>query len=170
MRNGSIKKVKKRGNVEEPSKDRSGKDDKKRTRTLNAFATTVNPIGRENIGIVEGTKPKENCPNQVAANNGGQCRGNQGNQARGRAFMLGAKEARQDPNILKGLEPNDLGFRFEIEIASGQLVEIDKVIKGYKLEIEVRIPLSDDNVLRVIGERPEEKARLLMSAKASDKK
>ncbi|GKA20839.1 putative reverse transcriptase domain-containing protein, partial [Tanacetum coccineum] len=35
-----------------------------------------------------------------------------------------------------GLEPNDLGFRYEIEIASGQLVEIDKVIKGCKLEIE----------------------------------
>ncbi|GKF57023.1 putative reverse transcriptase domain-containing protein [Tanacetum coccineum] len=81
--------------------------------------------------------------------------------------MLGAEEARQDPNIvtgmftlnnrfattlfdsgadysfvsttfipLLGLEPNDLGFRYEIEIASGQLVEIDKVIKGCKLEIE----------------------------------
>ncbi|GJS55963.1 putative reverse transcriptase domain-containing protein [Tanacetum coccineum] len=153
--------------------------------------------------------------------------------------MLGAEEARQDPNIvtgtftlndhfattlfdsgadysfvsttfipLLGLEPSDLGFRYEIEIASGQLVEIDKVIKGCKLEIEghvfdidlipfghgsfdmiigmdwlsnykaeiicyekvVRIPLSDGKVLRVVGERPEEKARLLMSAKASDKK
>ncbi|GJY09301.1 putative reverse transcriptase domain-containing protein [Tanacetum coccineum] len=81
--------------------------------------------------------------------------------------MLGAEEARQDPNIvtgtftlndhfattlfdsgadysfvsttfipLLGLEPSDLGFRYEIEIASGQLVEIDKVIKGCKLEIE----------------------------------
>ncbi|GJR53850.1 reverse transcriptase domain-containing protein [Tanacetum coccineum] len=37
---------------------------------------------------------------------------------------------------LLGIEPNDLGFSFEIEIASGQLVEIDKVIKGCKLEIE----------------------------------
>ncbi|GJX20245.1 putative ribonuclease H-like domain-containing protein, partial [Tanacetum coccineum] len=34
----------------------------------------------------------------------------------------------------------------------------------------VRIPLLDDKVLRVLGERPEENARLLMSAKASDKK
>ncbi|GJU43888.1 putative reverse transcriptase domain-containing protein [Tanacetum coccineum] len=34
------------------------------------------------------------------------------------------------------LEPSDLGFRYEIEIASGQLVEIDKVIKGCKLEIK----------------------------------
>ncbi|GKG24683.1 hypothetical protein Tco_0395311, partial [Tanacetum coccineum] len=33
VRNGSIKKVEKRGNVGEPSKDRSGRDDNKRTRT-----------------------------------------------------------------------------------------------------------------------------------------
>ncbi|GJX14167.1 reverse transcriptase domain-containing protein [Tanacetum coccineum] len=49
-RNGSIKKVEKRGNVGEPSKDRSGREDNKRTRTGNAFATTVNPVGRENMG------------------------------------------------------------------------------------------------------------------------
>ncbi|GKA86364.1 putative reverse transcriptase domain-containing protein, partial [Tanacetum coccineum] len=109
---------------------------------------------------------------------------------------------------LLGLEPSELSFKYEIEIASGQLVEIDKVIKGCKLEIEghvfdidlipfghgsfdviigmdwlsnykaeiichekvVRIPLPDGKVLRVVGERPDEKARLLMSAKASDKK
>nr|GEY89318.1 putative reverse transcriptase domain-containing protein [Tanacetum cinerariifolium] len=105
--------------------------------------------------------PKRNRPNQVAANNGGQGRRNQGNQARGMAFMLGAKEARKDPNIVTGLKPSELRFRYEIEIASEQLVEIDKV---------VRIPLSDGKVLRVIGERPKEKVRLLMSTKASDKK
>ncbi|GJU34697.1 putative reverse transcriptase domain-containing protein [Tanacetum coccineum] len=306
--NGSIKKVEKRGNVGETSKDKNGRDDNKRTRTVNAFATTVNLVGRENMGtwskcttcnsyhaprgpcrtyfncnrpghlakdcngvprnvnpvntrnpadracyecgstdhvrsacprLNRAQEPEGNHPNQVAANNGGQGRRNQGNQARGRAFMLGAEEARQDPNIvtgtftlnnhfattlfdsgadysfvsttfipLLGLEPSDLGFRYEIEIASGQLVEIDKVIKGCKLEIEghvfdidlipfghgsfdviigmdwlsnykaeiichekvVRIPLPDGKVLRVVGERPEEKARLLMSAKASDKK
>ncbi|GJW41334.1 reverse transcriptase domain-containing protein [Tanacetum coccineum] len=50
VRNGSIKKVKKRGNVGETSKDKNGRDDNKRTRTGNVFATTVNPIGRENMG------------------------------------------------------------------------------------------------------------------------
>ncbi|GKF17329.1 hypothetical protein Tco_0062247, partial [Tanacetum coccineum] len=50
MRNGSIKKVKKRGSAGEPSKDRSGRDDNKRTRTLNDFATTINPVGRESTG------------------------------------------------------------------------------------------------------------------------
>ncbi|GJT79927.1 putative reverse transcriptase domain-containing protein [Tanacetum coccineum] len=258
VRNGTIKKVEKRGNVGEPSKDRNGRDDNKRTRTVNAFATTMNPVGRENMGTwpkcttcnsyyapsgpchtcynynrpgylvkdcrsvsrnvnpvnarnppvmacyecdrtnhvrpacprwnrVQG--PGGNGPNQVVANNEGQGHGNQGNQAR-------------------GLEPNYLGFKYEIEIASGQLVEIDKVIKGCKLEIEgyifdidlipfghgsfdviigmdwlsnfkaeiifhekvVRIPLPDGKVLRVVGERPDEKARLLMSSKASDKK
>ncbi|GKE28684.1 reverse transcriptase domain-containing protein, partial [Tanacetum coccineum] len=48
VRNGSIKKVEKRGNMGEPSKDRNGRDDNKRTRTRKYFATTANPIGREN--------------------------------------------------------------------------------------------------------------------------
>ncbi|GKB52271.1 putative reverse transcriptase domain-containing protein [Tanacetum coccineum] len=109
---------------------------------------------------------------------------------------------------LLGIEPSELGFRYEIKIASGQLVEIDKVIKGCKLEIEghvfgidlipfrhgsfdviivmdwlskhkakiichekvVRIPLIDGKVLRVLGERPKEKVRLLTSTNASDNK
>nr|GEU41390.1 hypothetical protein [Tanacetum cinerariifolium] len=80
--------------------------------------------------------PEGNRPNQVVANNGGQGRGNQGNHARGRGFILGAEEARQDPNIMTGIEPSEIGFKYEIEIASGQLVEIDKVIKNCKTEIE----------------------------------
>ncbi|GJW58106.1 putative reverse transcriptase domain-containing protein [Tanacetum coccineum] len=112
-------------------------------------------------------RPGGNCPNQVVANNWGQGRGNNDNQVRGRAFMLGAEEARHDPNImtgtftlndhyattlfdsgaeysfvsttfipLLGIEPSELGLSYEIEIASGQLVKIDKVIRGCKLEIE----------------------------------
>ncbi|GJT92951.1 putative reverse transcriptase domain-containing protein [Tanacetum coccineum] len=132
------------------------RDDNKRTRTGNAFATTANLVGKENTGtwpkvcyecgstdhvrtacprLKRAQGPKENRPNQVAANNGGPDCETKGNQARGRAFMLGAEEARQDPNI-----------------------------------ITVRIPLPDGKVLRVVGERPKEKARSLMSAKASDKK
>ncbi|GJX30249.1 putative reverse transcriptase domain-containing protein [Tanacetum coccineum] len=161
VRNGTIKKVEKRGNVGEPRKDRNEKDDNKRTKTVNAFATTVNPVRRENTGYLAQVILQKDCrsvsrnvnhvnarnppvracyecgstdhvrpacprwnrvqgpggnrPNQVVANNKGQGRGNQGNQA-------------------MGLEPSDLGFKYEIEIASGQLVEIDKVIKGCKLE------------------------------------
>nr|GFA25142.1 hypothetical protein [Tanacetum cinerariifolium] len=160
VRNGSIKKVEKRENVGEPNKDKNGRDDNKRTRTENIFATTVNPVGRENadawpkcatcnsyhaprgpcrtcfnynrlghlakdcIGMPRNVNPintrnppvracyecgstdhvrpacprlnrdqgpKGDRPNQVTANNGGQGRGN---QARGRAFILGAEEAR----------------------------------------------------------------------------
>ncbi|GKD86888.1 hypothetical protein Tco_1358042, partial [Tanacetum coccineum] len=48
VRNGSIKKVEKRRNVGKPSKDKNGRDDNKRTRTENTFATIVNLVGREN--------------------------------------------------------------------------------------------------------------------------
>ncbi|GJV62575.1 putative reverse transcriptase domain-containing protein [Tanacetum coccineum] len=151
--------------------------------------------------------------------NRGQGRRNQRDQARGREFMLGAKKARQDPNIMMGtftlnnhyattlfdsgadysfvsttftplldIEPSDLGFSYEIEIANRQLVDIDKVIRGCKLEIEgmdwlsghkaeiichekvVRIQLLDDKVLRVLGEKPKENIRQLMSVKAKEKK
>ncbi|GJW27033.1 putative reverse transcriptase domain-containing protein [Tanacetum coccineum] len=280
IRNVSIKKnPKKRGNGGEPSKDRNVRDDNMRTRAGNAFATTKNPVRRENTSttpkcttcnfhhppetpcrtcfncncprhfakdcrvvprnVKSGSEARGNHQNQVMAVNGGQGRGNKGNQACGRSFILGGEEARQDPNIMAGtftlnnhyattlidsgadysfvsttfipilgIEPSDLGFSYEIKIASGQLVQIDKVIKGCKLEIEghefdiklipfesgsfdviigmdwlsnhkakiichekvVRIPLADDKVLRVIGERPEEKMRHLVSAKAKEQK
>ncbi|GJZ01182.1 hypothetical protein Tco_0519143 [Tanacetum coccineum] len=43
VRNGSIKKVEKIGNVGELSKDKNGRDDNKRNRNGNAFATTQKP-------------------------------------------------------------------------------------------------------------------------------
>ncbi|GJX95803.1 putative reverse transcriptase domain-containing protein [Tanacetum coccineum] len=198
IRNRSIKKnPEKRGSGGEPSKDRNGRDDNKRTRTGNAIATTTNHVRRENTG----TEPKYttcnfyhppeapcrtclNCnrpghlakdcrvmsrnvnpvnarnpaaahgacfecggtdhykspcprlnraqgpgvshPNQPLDIVGGQGHGNNNNQACGRAFMLGAEEALQNPNIVTGIEPSDLGFSYKIKIASEQLVEIDK--------------------------------------------
>nr|GFB55711.1 hypothetical protein [Tanacetum cinerariifolium] len=106
------------------------------------------------------------------------------------------------------IKPSDFGFSYEIEIASRQLVEIDTVIKGCKLEINghvfdinlipfrsesfdviiridwlsnhkaeiichekvVRITLLDGKVLRVLGEKPKEKVRHLMSAKTKGHK
>ncbi|GKB66551.1 hypothetical protein Tco_0927963 [Tanacetum coccineum] len=67
------------------------------------------------------------------------------------------------------IEPSELGFRYEIEKASGQLAEIDKAEIIYHEKV-VRIPLPDGKVLRVLGERSEEKARFFMGAKAGDKK
>nr|GEX81697.1 reverse transcriptase domain-containing protein [Tanacetum cinerariifolium] len=136
--------------------DRNRRDDNKRTRTGNDFATTTNPVKRENTGatpkcttcnfyhppeapscprlnLAQG--PRVNRPTQTFAINGGQGPGNKDNQARGREFMLGVEKAHQDPNIMT-----------------------------------VRIPLLDGKVLRVLGERPKEKPRHLMSAKAKEHK
>ncbi|GJX87056.1 putative reverse transcriptase domain-containing protein [Tanacetum coccineum] len=56
---------------------------------------------------------------------------------------------------------------YEIKIASGQLVEIDKreIICHEKV---ARIPLPDGKVLRVVEERPEEKARFFMGVKKQE--
>nr|GEV14856.1 hypothetical protein [Tanacetum cinerariifolium] len=265
--------------------ERNVRDENKRNRTRNAFATTTNLVRREYNGTIPKCvscnlhhppkmpcracfnygRPRHmakdyrvaprmvnplNARNQTAAPGAfyecrrtnhfkATCPRNKGNQARGRAFMQGAEEARQDPNIVTGtftlndhyattlfdssadysfvsttfipmlgIEPSELGFSYEIETASGQLVEINKVIRGCKLEIKghmfdinlipfgsgsfdviigmdwlsnhkakiichekvVRIPLQDGQVLRVIGERPKEKMRHLMSAKAKGEK
>ncbi|GJR68169.1 putative reverse transcriptase domain-containing protein [Tanacetum coccineum] len=268
MKNGSIKKVEKRGNVGETIKEKNSRDDNKRTKTGNVFATTVNPVGRENMCTWSKCTtcnsyhaPSGPCRTCFNCNRPGHlaqdCRGvprnvnpvnarnltvracyecgstDHGIMLKSKGSSLGISnivtgtftlndhfattlfDSGADYSFvsttfmpLLGLEPSDLGFRYEIEIASGQLVEINKVIKGCKLEIEgyvfdidlipfghesfdviigmdwlsnykaeiichekvVRIPLPDGKVLRVVGERPEEKARLLMSAKASDKK
>ncbi|GJZ90365.1 putative reverse transcriptase domain-containing protein [Tanacetum coccineum] len=174
IRNGSLKKnPEKRGNSGEPNRDRNVKDDYKRIRIGNTFATTANPVRREYTGATpkcancnlhhspelpcracfncnrlrhlakdcrvvprmlnpvnarnptvshgvcfecggtdhfkaacprldQAQRPGEKRTNQAMANNGGQGHGNNDNQARGRAFMLGAKEARQNPNIVTG--------------------------------------------------------------------
>ncbi|GJV93352.1 hypothetical protein Tco_1541165 [Tanacetum coccineum] len=146
VRNGSIKKVEKRGNVGEPSRDRSRRDDNKRTRTIMLLILL---LACPRLNRAQG--PEENHPNQVAANNGGQGRGNQGNQTRGRAFMLGSKEARQDHNIVTCM---DWLSNYKAEIICHEKV--------------VRIPLPDGNVLRVLGESPGEKARFLMCVKKQE--
>nr|GEY75487.1 reverse transcriptase domain-containing protein [Tanacetum cinerariifolium] len=167
----SVKKVEKRGNVGGPSKDRNEKDDNKRTRTVNAFATTVNPAGRENTWHEARKKIIQIKLLQITRVKVVETKRN---QARGRAFMLGAEEDRQDPNIMTGIEPSDLGFKYEIEIASEQLVEINKVIKGCKLEIEGHvfdidsIPFGHRNFDVIIGERPEEKVRFFMGVKKQE--
>ncbi|GJY92700.1 putative reverse transcriptase domain-containing protein [Tanacetum coccineum] len=216
LRNWSIKKnPEKRGNEGEPSKDRNGMDDNKRTRTGNAFATTANPVRREytgttpkcttcnyhhppeapcrtcfnynrpghfakdcrvvprNVNPINAINPtpkacyecgstdhvKASCPrlnqaqrpggnhqNQVVAVNRGQGRRNNGTSFISTTFIP-----------LLGIKPNELGFIYEIEIASEQLVEIDKVIKGCKLEIEGHvfdinlIPFGSGNFYMIIG-------------------
>nr|GEX47638.1 hypothetical protein [Tanacetum cinerariifolium] len=261
------------------SKGNNGRDDNKRTGTGNVFATTVNPVGRENAGAwpkcttcnsyhapgvtclicfncnrlghlakdsrgvprnmnhVNARNPPGRACYECGSTDHGSGSWKQREPARGRAFMLEAEEARQDPNImtgtftlndhfgttlfdssadysfvsttfipLLGIEPSDLGFRYKIELTSGQLAVINKVIKGCKLQIKghvfdidlitfghgsfdviigmdwlsnykaeiichekvVRIPLPNENVLRVFGERPNEKAIFLMGVKKQE--
>ncbi|GKC25110.1 putative reverse transcriptase domain-containing protein, partial [Tanacetum coccineum] len=213
IRNGSIKKVEKRGNVGEPSKDKNGRYDNKITRTGNAFATTSNPIGRENTGVwpkcticnsyhaPEG--PCYTCFNYnrlgyLAKDYRSVLRNVNLVNARNPTFRacyecgstyhvrpscprlnkgihVGSRGSSPGPNIVTGIEPSELGFRYEIKIASGQLVEIDKVIKACKLEIESHvfdinlIPFGHGSFDVIIGEKPEEKMRQLKSTKAKEK-
>nr|GEW33594.1 hypothetical protein [Tanacetum cinerariifolium] len=277
---GMVTNHEKRGNGGEPSKDRNVRDDNKRIRTINAFATTTKLAERENtdtipkcttcnthrlpeapchtcfncncschfakdcrvvlrnVNLINARNPtaracyecgsanhiKSACPRLNQAQGPG---GNRPNQAlaNNRVRVVETKRTRQEATTLfdsgahysfvftnfiplLDIEPSDLGFNYKIKIASGQLVEINKVIKCSKLEIDghvfdinlipfgsgrfdviigmdwlsdhkaeiicpekvVRIPLLDGEVLRVLREKPKEKIRQLMSAKAKEKK
>ncbi|GJU20861.1 putative reverse transcriptase domain-containing protein [Tanacetum coccineum] len=142
VRNGSIKKIEKRRNVGEPSKDKNGRDVNKRTRTEILLTYYRNPVGRENTG-----------------------RGNQGNQARDRAFMLGAEEARQDPNIVTGT------VCFVRENVYTVNVIRYRTRNDFSSRMDTRFWTARDQEGHAdLSRDREEKARLLMSAKASDKK
>ncbi|GJT65123.1 putative reverse transcriptase domain-containing protein [Tanacetum coccineum] len=191
IRNGSIKKnPEKRGNEGEPSKDRNVRDDNKRTRTRNAFATTLNPVrggytgtapnvttcsytihlkipyricfncnckeifvkdcrrGARNVKPNQCRKPSARTVKSVVQYriSGQLCpRLNQaqrpGETLRTKSWLLMGVQTIASVSyylytlLLHRAKRFRLQF-YEIEIASGQLVEIDKVIRGCKLEIE----------------------------------
>ncbi|GJX28963.1 putative reverse transcriptase domain-containing protein [Tanacetum coccineum] len=125
--------------------------------------------------------PGVNRPKQALAINGGQGRRNNGTFTLNNHYATTLFDSGADYSFvsttfipLLGIEPSDLGFSYEIKIASGQLVEINKDIKGCKLEIDGHV--FDINLIPfrsrsfVIIERPEEKARHLMCAKAKEQK
>nr|GEX24792.1 reverse transcriptase domain-containing protein [Tanacetum cinerariifolium] len=109
-RNGSLKKnTEKRGNGGEPSRNGNVKDDNKRSRTGRAFATITNPtlLGRSIRDYMMGPRMVNplNDINPITTHEtcfecGGH--GNNYNHVHGRAFMLGAEEARHDPSIVTG--------------------------------------------------------------------
>ncbi|GJT07889.1 putative reverse transcriptase domain-containing protein [Tanacetum coccineum] len=206
LRNGSIKKnPEKRGNIGEPSKDRNGREDNKRTRTGNAFTTTANPVR----GGYTGTTPKcttcgyhhspetpcRSCFNcnrlghfakdcRVAPRNANPI--NARNPVARTCFEYGSTD-----HIKSACPRNNQAHRLgETNITKLWLLMGVRVVetKGIKLGIRhscweqrklamtqiswrvVMIPLLDGKVLKVLGEKPEEKMRQLMSAKAKDKK
>nr|GFB59517.1 hypothetical protein [Tanacetum cinerariifolium] len=113
IRNGSLKKnTKKIGNGREPSSDGCLKG----LRMVNLLNARISKAAREACFKCGGTDhyksaclrlnraPRQggNRPTQAMAIEGGQGHGNNGNQARRRAFVMGAKEGLQDPNIMTG--------------------------------------------------------------------
>ncbi|GJY64101.1 putative reverse transcriptase domain-containing protein [Tanacetum coccineum] len=129
--------------------------------------------------VESGSEARGNHQNQVVAVNGGQGHGNNDNQARGGAFMLGAREARRTEHH-EGDENEIEGHLFDINLIPFGSGSFDMIIgmdwlSNHKAEIichekVVRIPQPDGKVLRVIGERPEEKMRHLRSAKTKEQK
>nr|GEX72223.1 reverse transcriptase domain-containing protein [Tanacetum cinerariifolium] len=104
------------------------------------------------LRLNQAQRPVGNQQNQVVVVNGGLGRRNHRNQARGRAFMMGAKEAYYDSNIVTGMD--------WLSDHKAEIICHEKMVK---------IPLLDGKVLRVLGEKLEEKIRQLMSAKAKEK-
>nr|GEV37102.1 putative reverse transcriptase domain-containing protein [Tanacetum cinerariifolium] len=134
LRNGSIKKnPEKRGNKGEPSRDRNGRDDNKRTRTRNAFATTANPVREGYTGTVMPRNMNTiNARNPVART----------------CFECGSTDHIRSayPRLNQAQRPGEtnktrlwllMGVRvIETKGTRLWLVEIDKVIRGCKIEIE----------------------------------
>nr|GEV88924.1 putative reverse transcriptase domain-containing protein [Tanacetum cinerariifolium] len=147
-RNMMVKEVEKRVNVGEPSKDKSGMDDNKRTRSGNVFATTMNPIRRENAGhLAKDCRGVPRNVNHVNAKNPHvracyQCGSTDHVRSAfpiwNKAQVLGGNPPNQvvannegqgrgnQGNQVRGIEPSELGFRYEI----------DMVFKNCKIQIE----------------------------------
>nr|GEU94194.1 putative reverse transcriptase domain-containing protein [Tanacetum cinerariifolium] len=175
-RNGSIKKnTEKRGNGGEPSKDRNVRDDNKRTRTGNAYATITNPVRRENTGTVPKCttcnthhSPEAPCRTCFNCNRPGY-------------FAKDYRVVPRNVNPINDRNPiaracYECGSTDHIKSACPRLNRVqgprgncpNQALANN--EGQVRIPLLDGKVLRVIGERPNEKVRHLVSAKAKEQK
>ncbi|GKA15941.1 hypothetical protein Tco_0695688 [Tanacetum coccineum] len=164
----------------------------KRSRTGRAFATIPQTLlGRSTLDCRVGPKVVNplNARNPIAARGacfecgviaieGGKGRGNNGNPARGRAFVMGVEEARQDTNIVTGtftlnndyattLFDSGVDYSF-VSTTFIPLLDIEPNNLGmdwlskHKAEIVchekvVKIPPTNGKMLKVFGEMPEEK-------------
>nr|GEW43084.1 hypothetical protein [Tanacetum cinerariifolium] len=137
------------------------RDDNKRSRTGRVFATTTNPVRRKYMGhFAKDCRAGPRMMTPVNAKNpttthetcfvcGGTDHYKTDPNIRTGTFTLNNHYATTLFNFdadysfdsttfitLLDIEPSDLDFIYEIEIASRQLVEINKVIRDCKLEIE----------------------------------
>ncbi|GKA79429.1 reverse transcriptase domain-containing protein [Tanacetum coccineum] len=126
-----------------PESRKIQRKDNKRTRTGNAFATTTNPVGRENVGAWPKGVPRNVNPANARNPTVRACYEcgsiDHVKSAYPRLNRAQGPEGNRQNQVVannEGIEPSELGFRYETEIASGQLVEINKVIKGCRLEIK----------------------------------
>ncbi|GKE24267.1 hypothetical protein Tco_1435779 [Tanacetum coccineum] len=110
-----------------------------------------------------------------------KCSGTDPYKTRGRAFMIGAEEAHQDPNIVMGtftlnnhyaktLFDSGADYSF-VSTTFMPLLDIEPMHKAEIVcnEKVVRIPLPNEKMHRVLGERPEEKVRHLLSEKVEER-
>ncbi|GJT35741.1 putative reverse transcriptase domain-containing protein [Tanacetum coccineum] len=126
--------------------------------------------------------------NQTMAIEGGQGRGNNGNQVHEGAFMIGAEEARQDPNIVTGtftlnnqyaMRLFDSGVDYSFVSTTfipllgiepcdleGHTFDIDLIPFGHRTFDVSRNGLVDPEQ----GEKPKEEVRYFMSAKTEEQK
>nr|GEY39216.1 hypothetical protein [Tanacetum cinerariifolium] len=189
-RNGSIKKVEKRENVRKPSKDKNGRDDNKRNGTGNAFATTADPAGRENTGAW----PKFTTCNSYHAL-GGPCR-TCFNYNRMGHLVKDCRGVPRNVNLVNARNPTvracyECGSTDHVRSACPKLNRAQGLrencpnqvvannegmdwLSSHKAEIichekVVKIPLVDGKVLRVLGDKPEDKIRQRESTKAKEK-
>ncbi|GJW82915.1 putative reverse transcriptase domain-containing protein [Tanacetum coccineum] len=141
----------------EPSKDKNGRDDNNMARTGNAFDTTVNPVRRENTG----TWPKD-CRSVPRNMNHVNAR----NPTVRACYECGSTDHARSacPRWNRTQGPGENGLNQVAANNGGQGMDW---LSNYKAETVchekvARIPLPDGKVLRVLGERPEEKAILLI--------
>ncbi|GJX62338.1 putative reverse transcriptase domain-containing protein [Tanacetum coccineum] len=167
IRKGAFKKIsEKKWNNGEPSRDGNVRDDNKRSRTGRAFATITNPVRKEYTG----TAPK--CPNynyhhqpEVPCHLCTKCN----------RFGHIAKDCRVGPRVVNPLNArNPTAFR-EVCFECGGTDHYKAACPRHKAEIVfhekvVRIPLPNGEMIRVLGERPEEKVRHSKSAKVKEQK
>ncbi|GJT51105.1 putative reverse transcriptase domain-containing protein [Tanacetum coccineum] len=172
---GSLRKnVEKRGNGGKPNRDGNVRDDHKRSRTGSAFASTTKPVRREYTGAAAKCTncnfhhyPEMPCP------------------ARGTCFEYGGIDHYKAscPRLNRapgqgGICPNQAmaieggqGHGNNGDPARGRdfVMGAEEALHDPNI-IPVRIPLPNDKILRVLGEKREEKMKHLMSAKTEEQK